>query len=241
MRHRTLLAAGTVIVALALLLPTILQAQSPLTLESLSEQISNITDRLDDGERAERRLGAKIAALENRVTQLESTATAVSSAATSNRWAKSTATPTPRPTRKPTATPRPTSRPTATSTACSRSGIPEPPSGFRLNCDAWEVTYQLFSLASGGYVSDSTLPQLASEIYPMVVKADRNCGVGVSRMADMVYAASKQMERLGKPAGGGSAIGYLLGVVSDSNFDEIKKEAGGTCRDAISLIVLLSE
>ncbi len=231
MNRRTKYSVGIVLVALALILPNILQAQGTLTLDGLATQVKALTARLNDAEREDRRLGAKIAALENRIAQLEPTST-----------------PTPRPTptrRPPTATPRPTRRPTPKPTAmpspCRRSGIPEPPSGVRVNCDAWEVTYQLATLASGGYVSDSLLPQIARDIYPMVVDSDRNCGVGVSRLADMVYTASRQMEALGKPSGGGSAIGYLLGVISDQNFKEIVKEAGGTCQEAISLIVLLSE
>lgn len=226
MNRRAKYAVGILLAALALLLPSLLQAQSPLTLESLAQQIKVITDRLDDGERAERSLGAKIAALENRIAQLEPTSTPEPTA-------------TQRPTRR--ATRRPTPRPTATamSQGCNLAGVPDPPSSRqRVNCEAWGITYKLITLATGRPI-DNMLPRVLREFYPLVVDSARNCRVSPTRLGDLVYRGSEQLERLGKPAEG-SAIGYLLGAMSEKAFTTVVDEAGG-CLEAIVMIIVAAE
>jgi len=214
MNRRLLYAVGIVFVVLAFGAAQV-GAQGALTLESLAERI----DKQD----------AQIVQMLRRMYQLETKISKL------QREVFPTETPTPRPTRRPTATPRPTAAPQQ----CNQSGIPEPPAGFQLNCDAWKVSFQLVSLAIGGEASN-ILPRIARQFYPLVVDAARNCGVSVYTLGDLVYTGSEQMKSMGKPSDGGSPIGYLLGAMATPEFKQMVKDVG-SCKDTLTLVILASD
>ncbi len=220
MRRRLMCFAGVALAALVLIVPQILWAQGELTLEGLAEKVDFLFASREE-------FNSRIAVLETRTAP--------------------TATPTP--TLQPlTATPRatatrkpPTSQPTATamSQSCRMSDVPDPPPYHKVvNCEAWGVTYKLVTLASGRTV-DNMLPMIIREFYPLVVDSARNCRVSPTRLGDLVYRGSEQMKRLGKPTEG-SAIGYLLGVMSDRNFTTVVDESGG-CVEAIVVVIMTAE
>lgn len=141
---------------LALGLATRLNAQGTLSLESLAQQLSKLTSRMDETEKADGGLAIQVASLQRRVTVLEGKLIRLSSAI------PPTPTQGPTPTREISRRPTPTRLPKLTPVPCAffvntYIEIPEPPNR-SFDCQTWEVAFRL--MAIGLHLPTSILPSV---------------------------------------------------------------------------------